>query len=80
MGKRHSACECAALLQLVRCESLQGTAGDVRTCPTARALSRLEDRQNDADAGVEEHSSCNAGDAYQGAFGVREVTDDKAVR
>ena len=40
----------------------------------------LEDRQNDADAGVEEQSSCNAGDAYQGAFGVREVTDDKAVR
>jgi hypothetical protein len=30
--------------------------------------------------GVEEQSSCNAGDAYQGAFGVREVTDDKAVR
>jgi hypothetical protein len=38
------------------------------------------DHQNDADAGVEEQSSSNAGDAYQGAFGVREVTDDKAVR
>jgi hypothetical protein len=34
---------------------------------------------NDADAGVEEQSSCNAGDAHQGAFGIREVTDDKAV-
>jgi hypothetical protein len=30
---------CVSLL--VRCESLQGTAGDVRICPTARALSRL---------------------------------------
>jgi hypothetical protein len=66
--------------------------GPVSTpCPaTARTGLRREVQQagrssrraivNDADAGVEEQSSCNAGDAYQGAFGVREVTDDKAVR
>ena len=42
--------------------------------------SLVRDRHDDAHAGLRADSSCNAGDADQGALGVGEVADDKAVR